>query len=111
MLTLIYNNVDLNKLFDIFQENLINYAIKELKKAEDVLMLIQDLKDPNYFFKTKKTKGSNSTWIKVRGSEGNIGLKSKEVHQEGGNNWFQHEQNLWYHLGKIQPSTTISING
>ena len=52
MLTLIYKNVDLNKLFDVFRENMINYAIKELKKAEDVLMLIQDLKDPDYFFET-----------------------------------------------------------
>ena len=56
MLTLIYNNVDLNKLFDIFQENLINYAIKELKNSEDVLMLIQDLKDPTNFFETNNKK-------------------------------------------------------
>ena len=33
-----------------FEIKIINYSIKELNNVEGVLMLIQDLKDPNYFF-------------------------------------------------------------
>ena len=47
-----YYKVELKKLFDVLRENLINYEIKELKNSEDVLMLIQELKDPTYFFGT-----------------------------------------------------------
>ena len=50
VLTLRYNKVDLNKSSDIFREKLINYTIKEIKNSGDVLMLIQDLKDPKSFF-------------------------------------------------------------
>ena len=50
VLALRYERVDLNKSFDIFREKLINYAIKEIKNAEDVLMLIQDMKDPKSLF-------------------------------------------------------------
>ena len=49
VLALIYKKVDLNKYFDVFSRKLIRFAIKEIKNAEDVLMLIQDLKDPEYF--------------------------------------------------------------
>ena len=36
-----------------FAKKLINYAIKETKNAEDMLMLIQDLKDPKSLFDFK----------------------------------------------------------
>ena len=46
MLTLRYERVDLNKSFSVFRKKLINYAIKEIKNSEDIMMLIQDLKYP-----------------------------------------------------------------
>ena len=45
-----YENVELNKAFDVFQEKIINYVIKEPKNAEGVLMLTQDLVDTKYYF-------------------------------------------------------------
>ena len=50
MLALRYKKVDFKKSFGVFQENLINYTIKGLKNAEDVLMLIQYLLDPKASF-------------------------------------------------------------
>ena len=46
VLTLRYERVDLNKSFKVFRKRLINYAIKEIKNSEDIMMLIQDLKYP-----------------------------------------------------------------
>ena len=48
-----YRKVGLKKSFDIFCEKLINSAIEEKNNAEDVLMLIQDLKDTRSFFDYK----------------------------------------------------------
>ena len=45
-----YEKVELKKSFNIFQENLIRYTIKELKNSEYVLVIIQDLVDPKYTF-------------------------------------------------------------
>ena len=50
VLTLRYNKVDLIKSFYVFRNKLINYASKEITNAEDVMMLIQDLKEPESFF-------------------------------------------------------------
>ena len=44
-----------------FCEKLINYAIKEINNDEDVLMLIQDLKDPKYLFDSKNNTNDLST--------------------------------------------------
>ena len=43
MLALRYKKVELNKYFDVFREKLINYTIKEMNNAEDIIMIIQDL--------------------------------------------------------------------
>ena len=50
-----YKRVDLKKSFDIFCEKLYNYDIKEVKDAEYVLIIIQNLNDPKYLldFKNK----------------------------------------------------------
>ena len=53
VLALNYDKVELNKSLDVFREKLINYTIKELKNAEDVLVLVQDLEDPKAYFDTK----------------------------------------------------------
>ena len=53
MLALNYDKVELNKSLDVFREKLINYTIKELKNAEDVLVLVQYLEDPKANFDTK----------------------------------------------------------
>ena len=45
VLLLRYKKVDLKKYFDVFRQKLINYTSKELKNAEDILMLIQYLMD------------------------------------------------------------------
>ena len=39
-----YEKVDLKKYFNVFHEKLINYNIKEIKNAQEVMMLVQDLK-------------------------------------------------------------------
>ena len=36
-----YKKVDLNQYFDVFQKKVTNYTIKQLKKTEDVLMIIK----------------------------------------------------------------------
>ena len=50
MLALRYKKVELNKFFDVFRENLINYTIKELNNTEYVIVIIQDLMDPKASF-------------------------------------------------------------
>ena len=54
VLALNYDKVELNKSLDVFREKLINYTIEELKNAEDVLVLVQDMEDPKASFDTKK---------------------------------------------------------
>ena len=73
MLASIYEKVELKNYFDVFREKLINYKIKYLKNAEDVLMLIQDLVDTKAYFDAK--------------NEPNI----KAVYREGINNCLHHE--------------------
>ena len=43
----------MKKSFDVFREKIINYTIKELNNAEDVLVLVQDINDPKASFDTK----------------------------------------------------------
>ena len=43
----------MKKSFDVFREKLINYNIKELKNSKEVLVLVQDTKDPKASFDTK----------------------------------------------------------
>ena len=54
MISFIYKKVDLKKSFDVFQENIIDYAIKELDNTKYVIMLIQTLVD------TKSSLGANN---------------------------------------------------
>ena len=49
-----YEKVELKKSFDFFREKLINYTVKELNNAEDILVKIQDLVD------TKASFGANN---------------------------------------------------
>ena len=53
VLVLRYKRIELGNSFDIFHRKLINYAIKEINKSEDVMMIIQYLKDPKSLFDFK----------------------------------------------------------
>ena len=53
VLALRYENVDLTNYFGVFCKKLINYAINEIKNAEDVMMVIHDMKYPKSFFNYK----------------------------------------------------------
>ena len=68
-----YEKVELKKSFDFFREKLINYTVKELNNAEDILVKIQDLVDTKAYFDAK--------------NEPNI----KAVYREGINNCLHHE--------------------
>ena len=48
-----YEKVDLKNYFKVFHEKLINYDIKEINNSEDILMIIQYLKDPKSLFDHK----------------------------------------------------------
>ena len=52
MIALRYKKVDPRNYFDVFHEKLINYAIKDIKNAGDVLILIQEMKVSTSFFIT-----------------------------------------------------------
>ena len=54
VLALKYEKVYLKKYFDVFREKLITYTMKQLKNAEDVLMLVQGMEYPKDSFDTKK---------------------------------------------------------
>ena len=54
MLALKYDKLYLKKSFYVFRDKLINYTIKELKNAKDVLVLVQDMEDPKAPLNTKK---------------------------------------------------------
>ena len=56
VLILRYEKIDLSNYFDVFYKKRINYTSKEVKNAEDVLMLVQYLKDPKYFSITRKNQ-------------------------------------------------------
>ena len=45
VLTLKTEKVELKKSFGVFRGEIINYPIKELKNANDVLVLVQDMED------------------------------------------------------------------
>ena len=53
MIALKYEKVELDKSFDVFREELINYTIKELNNSEDVLVLVQDTEDQKASSDTK----------------------------------------------------------
>ena len=53
VLALKYEKVELDKSFDVFREELINYTIKELNNSEDVLVLVQDTEDQKASSETK----------------------------------------------------------
>ena len=54
VLALKYEKVYLKKYSDVFREKLITYTMKQLKNAEDVLMLVQGMEYPKDSFDTKK---------------------------------------------------------
>ena len=56
VLILRYEKIDMNNSFNVFDKRRINYTSKEVKNAEDVLMLVQYLKGPKYFFDYKKNQ-------------------------------------------------------
>ena len=45
--------IDPNKYFDVLHKTIVTHTIKEIKNSEDVLIIIQDLKDPKSLFDFK----------------------------------------------------------
>ena len=62
VLVLRYLRVDPKRSFDIFPKKLINYDIKENNNSEDVLMLIQEMKDPKSMFNFKNKIKDLEAW-------------------------------------------------
>jgi len=55
VLILLNEKVDMGVTFESFQEKLRNFALKNFKKAEDVITLIVDIQDPKPAFKAIHT--------------------------------------------------------
>ena len=53
VLALKYEKVELDKSFDVFRGKIINYTIKYLNNAQDIIALIQDMEDPKAFLNAK----------------------------------------------------------